>query len=207
MKNKNDLTELRNKKAFICDMDGVIYHGNRIIPHVKEFVEWLESSGGGVLRAVASKLLPHGVMFGAMALLGDAVIYEVVGVPRECSLWQIMVSSLGLVASTMAVGVIIISVVPALWFAVSLGSMFGSLGATLCGVTFPLRSMYGVFAAVAHVFPMMHFVGVSQLQVYGGLGVDYVWPHYVAYGAIVLVSLLCLPLLRRRVPTTTDGSL
>ena len=39
-----DLTELRNKKAFICDMDGVIYHGNRIIPHVKEFVEWLESS-------------------------------------------------------------------------------------------------------------------------------------------------------------------
>ena len=34
MENKIDLTELRNKKAFICDMDGVIYHGNRIIPHV-----------------------------------------------------------------------------------------------------------------------------------------------------------------------------
>ena len=33
---------LRKKKGFICDMDGVIYHGNRIIPHVKEFVEWLE---------------------------------------------------------------------------------------------------------------------------------------------------------------------
>ena len=39
-----DLTELRNKKAFICDMDGVIYHGNRIIPHVKEFIEWLEKN-------------------------------------------------------------------------------------------------------------------------------------------------------------------
>ncbi len=36
-----NLEELRAKKAFICDMDGVIYHGNRIIPHVKEFVEWL----------------------------------------------------------------------------------------------------------------------------------------------------------------------
>lgn len=33
--------ELRAKKAFICDMDGVIYHGNRIIPHVTEFVNWL----------------------------------------------------------------------------------------------------------------------------------------------------------------------
>lgn len=36
-----DLTELRNKSAFICDMDGVIYHGNRIIPNVREFVKWL----------------------------------------------------------------------------------------------------------------------------------------------------------------------
>ncbi len=34
--------ELTNKKNFICDMDGVIYHGNKLIPYVKEFVEWLE---------------------------------------------------------------------------------------------------------------------------------------------------------------------
>lgn len=32
---------LRNKKGFICDMDGVIYHGERLLPGVKEFVEWL----------------------------------------------------------------------------------------------------------------------------------------------------------------------
>ena len=36
---------LTEKKCFICDMDGVIYRGNKIIPHVKEFVEWLENSG------------------------------------------------------------------------------------------------------------------------------------------------------------------
>lgn len=36
-----DLTKLRQKTAYICDMDGVIYHGNRIIPHVKEFVDFL----------------------------------------------------------------------------------------------------------------------------------------------------------------------
>ncbi len=32
---------LRAKKGFICDMDGVIYHGNRLLPGVTEFVEWL----------------------------------------------------------------------------------------------------------------------------------------------------------------------
>ena len=37
-----DLTELRAKKGFICDMDGVIYHGNRLLEGVPEFVDWLQ---------------------------------------------------------------------------------------------------------------------------------------------------------------------
>ena len=29
-----ELELLRDKKGFICDMDGVIYHGNRLLPGV-----------------------------------------------------------------------------------------------------------------------------------------------------------------------------
>lgn len=43
------MEKLRNKKCFICDMDGVIYHGNRLIPGVKEFVKWLEDNGKNYL--------------------------------------------------------------------------------------------------------------------------------------------------------------
>jgi NagD protein len=32
---------LRSKKAFICDMDGVIYHGNQLLPGVSKFLDWL----------------------------------------------------------------------------------------------------------------------------------------------------------------------
>ena len=35
------MDQLRKKKGFICDMDGVIYHGNQILPGVKKFVDWL----------------------------------------------------------------------------------------------------------------------------------------------------------------------
>lgn len=35
---KVDFNEI---KGFICDMDGVIYHGNRILPGASEFVNWL----------------------------------------------------------------------------------------------------------------------------------------------------------------------
>ena len=36
------MIDFNTKKGFICDMDGVIYHGNRILPGVKEFVSWLQ---------------------------------------------------------------------------------------------------------------------------------------------------------------------
>ena len=39
-----NLEILRNKKGFICDMDGVIYRGNTLLPGVKEFVAWLEKN-------------------------------------------------------------------------------------------------------------------------------------------------------------------
>ncbi|MGJ3246030.1 MAG: HAD-IIA family hydrolase [Elainellaceae cyanobacterium] len=34
---------LRDRNAFICDMDGVIYHGNRLLPGVSEFLDWLKA--------------------------------------------------------------------------------------------------------------------------------------------------------------------
>jgi NagD protein len=37
-----NIETVRDKKAFICDMDGVIYHGNHLLPGVKEFVAWLQ---------------------------------------------------------------------------------------------------------------------------------------------------------------------
>ena len=36
------LEAIKNKKAFICDMDGVIYHGNILLEGVLEFIEWLQ---------------------------------------------------------------------------------------------------------------------------------------------------------------------
>ena len=39
------MQSLRDKQAFICDMDGVIYHGNYLLPGVKEFIDWLGANG------------------------------------------------------------------------------------------------------------------------------------------------------------------
>ena len=36
-----NMIDFNEKKGFICDMDGVIYHGNRVLPGVAEFIQWL----------------------------------------------------------------------------------------------------------------------------------------------------------------------
>ncbi|MDY6073030.1 MAG: HAD-IIA family hydrolase [Eubacteriales bacterium] len=36
------MEQLLNKAGIICDMDGVIYHGNKLLAGVLEFVEWLK---------------------------------------------------------------------------------------------------------------------------------------------------------------------
>jgi NagD protein len=37
------MQNIRSKCGFICDMDGVIYHGNYLLPGVDKFVNWLKS--------------------------------------------------------------------------------------------------------------------------------------------------------------------
>ncbi len=52
--------EILSKKGFISDMDGVIYHGNRILPGVREFVNYLiENNKKFVFLTNSPEKTPH----------------------------------------------------------------------------------------------------------------------------------------------------
>ncbi len=65
------MKNLQDKKAFICDMDGVIYHGSNLLPGVLEFVQWLQqekkkfvfltNSSARTLRELSEKLARMGL--------------------------------------------------------------------------------------------------------------------------------------------------
>lgn len=65
------MIDFNSKKGFICDMDGVIYHGNRLLPGAKEFVNWLQNeekeylfltnNSGLTQRELQQKLLRMGL--------------------------------------------------------------------------------------------------------------------------------------------------
>ena len=54
------MKEILSKKGFICDMDGVIYHGNEILPGVAEFVNWMmENDKKFVFLTNSPERTPH----------------------------------------------------------------------------------------------------------------------------------------------------
>ena len=75
MATKLVIEKIRNKSGFICDMDGVIYHGNKILDGVKEFVSWLQAenkkfvfltnSSERTIRELQGKLSRMGLDVGA----------------------------------------------------------------------------------------------------------------------------------------------
>ncbi len=54
------MQEILNKAGFICDMDGVIYHGNRVLDGVTDFVNWMiENNKRFVFLTNSSERTPH----------------------------------------------------------------------------------------------------------------------------------------------------
>ena len=54
------MKEILEKAGFICDMDGVIYHGNKILDGVSEFIQWLQDNNKKfVFLTNSSERTPH----------------------------------------------------------------------------------------------------------------------------------------------------
>ncbi len=54
------MNAILNKTGFICDMDGVIYHGNRVLDGVPAFVNWMIDNGKRfVFLTNSSERTPH----------------------------------------------------------------------------------------------------------------------------------------------------
>lgn len=54
------MEQIKKKIGFICDMDGVIYHGNQILPGVRNFVNWMiENEKRFVFLTNSAERTPH----------------------------------------------------------------------------------------------------------------------------------------------------
>ncbi len=156
--------------------------------------EWLECAGGNMLCALVGKLLPYTLSFLAVGVVAVWALGESVGLVG--ALWWHAVLTFLLITASQSLAIFVYSLVPILGISMSFASMLGSLGATLSGVTFPLRSMYPIFDHLALALPVRHFMILSE-----GESWNKGWVHIVVLIAFGLLPLLTLRRLQHFITT------
>ena len=158
--------------------------------------EWLKSAKGNMGIAVMGKLLPYTLIFITISILANVVFFKWMQIPLPCSLWTINGVSILFICATQALALFLYSIFPVLSLIISVVSMVGSLGATLCGVTFPVVFMDTPVYAASFLFPIRHFVEVMQSLLYlDGTFADY-WPNITILLVVCLLPIVLLPRLK-----------
>lgn len=161
--------------------------------------DWLSAARMNMVTAVAGKLLPYTLIFSAIAIFANYVMFGVLHIPFSCGFWPLNASAVLFVVATQALAVFLFSLFPAISIIISIVSMVGSLGATLSGVTFPAPSMFAPVYYLSFLFPVRHFVEINQNLLYGDFGFAYTWQNVAALFCFMLAALLLLPHLKRAI--------
>lgn len=149
-----------------------------------------------MLTAVAGKLLPYTVMFSVIGILANYVLFGLMNIPFQGSLWLMNIVTVLFIMATQALAVLIFSIFPKIENIISVVSMVGSLGATLSGVTFPVTAMYAPVHAASYLFPVRHFTEAAQAMIYFNAGFAYFWQSVAVLLVFLLLAILILPLLK-----------
>jgi ABC-2 type transport system permease protein len=139
---------------------------------------WLTTAGNNRIVALYGKLTPYLVIYSTISCFANVILFKLLEIPIESSILSVSLTSILFVAATISVSVFIFSIHPKLASIIGFISMFGSLGATMVGVTFPIQAMPTVVEWASYLFPARHFTVLSQNLCYEGLNLAYTWQHY-----------------------------
>lgn len=155
--------------------------------------EWLEMGRGSMTVSLLGKLFPYTVVFTVVGLFICAVLYGYNAFPLHSGWLPVIVAMFLLVIASQAVGVFMISVLPTVRLGLSFASLFGMLGFSICGLSYPVSAMYPPFHAVSYLYPLRHYLLIYIDQALNGRDLAYTWGEYVW-----LVGFLLLPIIMRK---------
>ena len=78
-------------------------------------------------------------------------------------------------------------------FSMSVCSLWGILGVSLSGFTFPVSAMHPVLQVLCNLFPLRHYYLIYVNQALNGYPIGYVWPNVLMLLVFMLVPFLVVP--------------
>ena len=172
---------------------------------VKGMRECLTLGKGRFINVVLGKMFPYIIIFSIIAIFANVIMFKVLGIDLSSSIYEIILVCVLFICATCSVSLFIFSLYPNLPIIISFISMFGSLGATFAGVTFPVSAMYPVFEKMSYFFPIRHFVVVTDYLRYESHSFIYYWNHLLILISFNILIVFATLLLKRKYKATSYG--
>lgn len=151
---------------------------------------WLRLANNNIIVALIGKLLPLFLIFLIIFWGFEWYIYGYLCFPHAGGWLRLLSLGLLMVTSSIGFGVFVFGLIPSLRMAMSVCSLWGVLGFSVCGATFPLFAMDPIIQGIAQIVPLRHYWMIYQASIFNGYPITDVW-----YNVMILLIFAVLPLL------------
>ena len=119
--------------------------------------EWLQTAGGNYTVAMIGKLIPYTVLYVVLGVTCNVILFRFLHFPVMGSSWRLIGGILLLVFAMESMAITLIGLLPTLRDAISIGALYGMLGFSLSGFTYPVMNMLPPFQALTWLIPLRHY--------------------------------------------------
>lgn len=154
--------------------------------------DWIRLSGDNIVVALAGKMLPQFLVFITVFLGYMYYIFGHLNFPHPGGLPSIVALAVLMVLGSQGFGIFAFGLMPSLRMSMSICSLWGVLGFSICGATYPVFAMDPVIQGLSFLFPLRHYWMVYQLSIFNGFPLSDAYANLAALLVFALLPLLTM---------------
>lgn len=161
-------------------------------------IEWLATAKGNIAVALAGKLLPQTIIFSAVGVFIQSILFGYLHFPLNNHPLHIIFAMILLVMSSQAFALLVTELLPNARLSMSIVSLLGILSFSIAGFSFPVDKMYGGIAIFAYILPIRNYFLIYIDQALNGVPLYYSRIYYIVMLVIMLLPAVGLRKLKKR---------
>ena len=142
--------------------------------------EWLVMANNNIIVALTGKLLPQFLIFISIIYAYMYYVFGYLQFPHPGGVGMMLILGFLTVIASIGFGIFAFGLMPSLRMSMSVCSLWGMLGFTTAGATFPVFAMHPIIEGLSVLFPLRHYYMIYQICIFNGFPFVDAWFNFMA---------------------------
>ena len=142
--------------------------------------EWLAMANNNIIVALTGKLLPQFLIFISIIYAYMYYVFSYLQFPHPGGVGMMLILGFLTVIASIGFGIFAFGLMPSLRMSMSVCSLWGMLGFTTAGATFPVFAMHPIIEGLSVLFPLRHYYMIYQICIFNGFPFVDAWFNFMA---------------------------